>query len=223
MESISQDEEAKAVYLRAALRHVDRGYKHIYPDSLVGKSIGNVGPWNILAGSFEWNDNQLQCISSGDVILSNMGAYGGWYYRLMKFGSTSTSIIGFIASALEDINGSSQDGYSLSFSSTERVVLQRRDNGVPTSLAGIVTDPNYIVNGVTYETFISRITDSTFQVWIRGGIYTNWISIGTRLEATYIDSNFITGNLDTGDILSHLHYFPYGMGLTPNMIPWLAD
>jgi len=214
------EREQELVQLSNRPQYLTRRFRQ--PVSLAAVAANaQAGPWEILAGTFEWTDDgerrKLECVTAGDA-LATLGtkAYGAWYFRMKKALDGSTTIFGFICSSREDINGGTQDGYSLSFSSTERVVGQRRDNGAPTSLPGLVTDVNFIALGVEYEVFIRRrSTDSTIQVWVRGGIYVSWTSIGTRADSTYVDSDFITFNADPGDTIGDVMFFELGAALEP--------
>jgi hypothetical protein len=87
----------------------------------------------------------------------------------------------------------------------------------------IVTGAGYIAEDTWYEIFHSRNDNGLFSLWIRGGTYTSWESVGTGTDTAHTTSNHMIQDIDTNDEFSHLIRFPYGMNLTPNDIPEIAD
>jgi len=214
--------EADSIYLRSALRSVDRGYQHIYPETLkaagVGVTAGEVGPFtDIISGSHRWNsDNELECISSGAVVMSSGQAYGAWYFEIAQ----TLLFKLFLISSTSDYT--STDGYMLQLNGGD-IRLRRADAGVLTSIDYVL---GYLTLGVPYKLLLVRNPSSLFTLYIKGGTFTAWTKTPIEVtDPTYTNSDFIVSDLDyvgISDKLSHLQFLPYFYG-HPNDIPWLAD
>jgi hypothetical protein len=216
------DAETESLYLRAALRSLDRGYSHIYPDSLVNKTAGEVGPYSILSGTHSWGDNVLTCVSAGGVIMPSKQAYGAWYFKFNKFADGDTIIIAFIASEEQLPSGGMQDGYELRITNGEAVNAYRITNG-STVVTIFNTANSYISINTDYEIFLSRSGSGLLTGYIRGGAYTSWTTVGSGTDTQWNTATRFSCDIDASDKLWDLLFFPYGGGLTPNDVPWLAD
>jgi concanavalin A-like lectin/glucanase superfamily protein len=219
------DEEALSTYLRAALRVVDRGYEHIYPDSLVSLSVGNVGPWSISNGILKWDSNVLVAQTNASrAHMSSQQVYGFWYFKFKKVTTTARFRYMFIASLPEIRTASGQNCYELYIHQDNSIAITRWDNGgnVPFTTGSISTSIDTINVDETTELGISRDADGVFTLWMRqpSGI---WAELGSATDNTHKLSNYMVGEFNNSDEAESVLNFPYGMGLTPNKIPWLTD
>jgi hypothetical protein len=189
------------------------------PVSLAAVGVdGYIGPYRVLnGGSLWWVDDgerrkALFGSTNSNVSHPSSLAYGAWYWRMLK--ATGSTITAFIASDNDVVDGAAQDGYLVNFSSTERLLLRRVDNGAPTTLFSTPLDT--IIENVEYEVFVvRRPVDNQFQVWLRGGAFPTWTSQGTAIDTTYTDSKFFVQEHDAGGTTGSITLFPLGAGLLP--------
>jgi hypothetical protein len=177
------------------------------------------GPWEVLSGTHRWDDDgtrrRLLCVTAGGTVATQPYAHGAYYFRMLKALDASTTRVMFVANARETYGGATVDGYHLEISAGERLWLQRVLNGVATSNV-ILTAAGFVAVNTEYEMFIARRSrDNRFQLWIRGGAFTSWTSVGTGTDSTYTSSSFITTDIDAGDTVTDFIVFPLGAGLLP--------
>jgi hypothetical protein len=216
------DVEVETDHLRGALRVLDRGYSHVYADSLGAKTAGNVGPFSIISGTHKWEDNILSCSATSQAHTQNGDAFGAQHFKLYKGGDANTAEFAFIASDSSAILSTNQFGYSVLIASDESVILRRLDGSSATNL--ITTAASYAALNTWYEFLPVRSPTGVFKLWIRGGAYSTWTLVGTSAADTiYTKSNYSIVSLGSGDKFSSYMRFPNGGGLEPNDIPLLAD
>ena len=220
-------------YLTAALRVWEVGPRYKYPVTLASVTGGEVGPWSVLSGTWDWVDNgvdarQLAKALAADVsrvLKPSSQAYGAWYFRQNKISVGGDFYTILTATARDSRVGATQDGYLLRLRSDEGVWLVRMDNGAQNQIA-IVLAAGALALDTEYEWFIvRRVLDSLFTVYIRGGAWATWTSLGTQVDNTHTTSKFIgvDGSTAIEGTQGPMILFPRGGGLVPNDIPKLAD
>jgi hypothetical protein len=217
------DAEVKADYLRAALRSLDRGYSHIYPDSLGNKTAGEVGPFSIVDGTWSYTDSEIENSAIGTIAMSSGQVYGAWYLQFNK-PSFQRVIDMLIASVPEVYTNSSQNGYMLYIDNSGLLRIFTVTSGVvgATPITGVA---GTFVGLTDYQVFITRDSASLWSFYAKGGAYTNWTLLDTGTESTHTKCLYTTVscNLGAGGKRCKHLFFPYGGSLSPNDVPWLAD
>lgn len=220
---------ARTLYVEAARAGgVLDNAEHIPPVTLANKTAGALGPWDIGSGTWSMVDDGakrvLTNVSNGWAIrhcFSGCSAFGAWYWREIKGSGSSIPFVMPVASARDTWSGGNQDGYTMFLSSAESVVLYRVDAGALTSLFS--TGTAYVTPGVEYEYFLTRRYDGLFVLYIRGGMYTTWTTVGSGTDTTYTTSHFWVAAFRTSDALSSLSHYPMGGTLLPGDVPGLED
>lgn len=207
--------EEYVVYATRHLVDLSSRFEHSVTLSAVS-SPKNVGPWSLLSGSANWTDDgtdrYIQRATDCAFLQPSEFAYGAWYFKAIH--STGNNVIQFIASQRSAYNTAGQQGYNLLLNSTgETLTLNRQNGAVSTS---IDTSVGALTEGVTYEFFITRkLTDGTFDVYVRGGIYTTWNKLLNGTDNTYTSSKFFVGDLTANGTLINPIIYPYGDSLIP--------
>jgi len=200
-----------------------------YPVSLANVTAGKVGPWTRGSGTWQWQDDgtqrKLVTIASGYAWRNGFGdgsAFGAWYFKAKKIAGTyhQTMITASVNKAYTD---AAQNGYMLQFRPTDNNLILYRVTAGVAPVAPIVGGAGYIANDIEYEIFITRRYDGLFTLYIRGGVYTTWTTVGSGPDAIHTTSNFVVADIDAGDTLSELMYIPMGGTLLPTDVPGLED
>lgn len=209
------DAETKDLYLRTALRVLDRGFSHRYPEVPIA-STSLVGPWqDFISGSAYWDENNRLIATAGtEASFPCAYDYHAMYFEFLKNAGNSIALWYSVDRA--DLNG-----YQLLINSNERVQLRRQQAGVFATVDE--TGDSYVANDTRYGGFIARTTGDRWRVWLRGGAFATWTIVLDDTNSNIQGSELakITAGLD--DEISDLALFKYGGGLSPNDVPWLAD
>ncbi len=220
------DEQARAEYLQHATRMIELAPRRSHPVTLANKTSGRVGPWDIINGTWGYQDDgvkrQLVAVTTGSCVVPSSQAYGAWYWRSSK-DDLSTFYVHFIASARLSHGSVGLKTYAVSLASNEAVRLYRWTGAVPTAIFD--TGPNYITFATEYEWFLTRAYDGFFVLWVRGGIYTSWTFVDSGTDNVYTESNFfLCKAAKLGDMLADVRFYPLGDTLDPRTeVPGLED
>ena len=218
------DDECSSLYLRSALRCQRLAHDTEFPETLTTQTVGFIGPWEIVDGTWTWGtDTEITNVSLGTVYKRSKQAYGAWYYKFNK--PSGGRIIDMIIASLPDVyTATGQDGYMVYIESNGLLRIFTVTNGAAgaTPISGAA---GTFAGSTDYEIFIVRDTTGLFSFYARGGVYSSWTLIDTGTENTHTSSLNITTscNLAHSGTRSDYQLFPYGMGLTPDDILWLAD
>jgi hypothetical protein len=213
------DAEAQGLYFRSALRCERIAHRTEHPISGGNVTSGFIGPWEWVAGTFQWVDDgtkrALLGIASSTALHPSKQAYGGWYCRMEK-PNTGRTRFAFMLSSRALLDGASQNGYELEIDTDESIRLRTiRNGGIVANV--IITAAGYVDADTEYELYVARRTrDSLFSAYIRGGGFTTWTLIGTGIDtehtvSTHIAMSSVTSNSRLSDVI----FFPYGGGIDP--------
>lgn len=213
-DSILTPAQIRDIYIEGATKPRIFSPRYEHPVSLADESA-HAGPWQIGSGTFQWTDDGdrrwLDCISSGWAAAASAQAFGGWYFRGEK--ASSSYVLG-LHTRRAVYTSATNDGYILSLTSLNRLQFFEVTNGTPTVL--ISTATNYVSNSIEYEFFLARRPiDSQFSLYIRGGVYTSWTLVASVVDATNTTFDYFVADLDAGDMLADVIFFPFGGTIDP--------
>lgn len=200
-----------------------RGLTHDeeHPISLADISGGCVGPHRVESGAFRWKHGErgryLECITAGVVSSQSRQAYGAWYGEAEKAADVNVLAIVLIAEKRAGTGGG-QNGYVLYFAANESIIIERRDNG-GLGAQQVLTAAPYFEVGVRYRWFVTRDNAGKFTVYLQGGAYKSWQTLGTWTDNVHTVSYYFTIESDAGDISSDIVFFPRGAILEPADLP----
>lgn len=224
-DEILDADELRAAYLVNAVRPVELVDRFSRPETL-GASGVQAGPWEVGSGDFEWLDDGerkwLYADSSGWCVTSSKLAYGAWYFRMLRPIGVGSINICFIASARENVNGVNQNGYDVFFSSADDSLrIRRRTGGAGTDI--IDSGAGYLSEGVEYEVFVTRRPiDSSFSLYVKGGVYAVWTFVGSVVDSSHTVSSFVSSFLTEDCGISDFLFMPEGYTVDPREVelPW---
>lgn len=162
---------------------------------------------DITVSTMDARHTAIECVAAGNCILPNSYAeatptemaFGTWDFWAYKGADANTSRIMLIASDNDVVTGATQNGYWVSLRSDEEVRLQHIANGAP-ALNLIQSGVGYIANNTWYRFRLTRDYEGVFVLYIRGGAYTDWTTVGTSAaNLTETISNYTVLDLDAGD------------------------
>jgi len=224
LSEFASQETAKSIYLRSALRIIDRGYQHTYPEVPNAVSLGNVGPWSIESGSWQWDsENKLVCTALGLVSRRTKWLYGAQYFRFNKKHDHSQINVVLTADHPLPYNNAAQNCMLLQISASETIGLYRIAGGATANVIG-TSGAGYFGIDVDYDLMVVHIPNGTWSVYIRGGAFSTWTLVITGTDSMYGPGiwSSVANAAWVGCEFSKLHTFPFFYG-HPNDIPWLAD
>ena len=215
-------EKAQELYTQTALACRELSPRFQHPVSLATVTSGECGPYQVEAGSFQWNDNGTRKILTG-IGASDRGhafsdmSYGGWYFKGKKYYTGGSYIIHLLGNQASVYSDSGFNGYLFILAPTTlNATFYRINSGVVTSL-GSATDPA-VVNE-EFEVFITRSPVSKkFKIWMR--TTGTWVTVGEFTDSAplTIPSKYFSVDIDDGDTISDVRFFPMGGNLDPNDI-----
>ena len=177
-------------------------------------SIGNIpSEWQLQSGTFEMNDDTegkyLECTSSGEISIQNKKAYGTFEFDLLKVDASITKIH-FISDTKTSFPDT--DGYCFRFMSDEGVRLTRF-NGAG-GVSELFTTTPILNNDTWYSIKMIRTELGVFTTYIKGGSFgTEYVLIpgvatgsNPSTDNTYIISNFMVLDIDTGDRIKNIKF-----------------
>lgn len=224
--SLLTDAECRALYVDHALSDVRRlANRTDYPVSVANvTAVGKVGPWKWRLGTLNWSDDgtrrRLLGAATSEASAPSAQLYGAWYLRGKK--GTDAGVVHLPIAAVAEAAVASFNGYVLTLGADESVVLNRIAAGTPAAVVSSAAAA--IVVGTEYEFFVThRARDGLWTVWIRGGAYTTWTSLGTpAVNTAHSSSTFLIAQMDNGGYVADFTMIPNGHSLLPTEIPWLA-
>lgn len=221
--------QARSLYVEASRAGMVQDERFGYPVSLANVTAGKVGPWTRGSGTWQWQDDgtqrKLVTIGSGYAWRDGFGdgsAFGAWYWKSKKVGAGNSLQVGIISNTNGAIGSTAQSSYDVRIASDESIIVFRVSPG-PIYSGVIATIAGYVAIDTEYEFFITRRYDGLFTLYIRGGAFATWTTVGSGTDATHTTSNFVVADIDTGDTLSELMYIPMGGTLLPTDVPGLED
>jgi len=209
--------DARTLYLQYATKPVILSPRFEHPVTLWDVTSGYAGPWLRGSGTWQYTDDGERRIldnrTAGYCTHPSAQAFGGWYFRIKKAGGSNTVfvIVGTVPAAWSD---ASQNGYLFNIASDETIRVWRVTAGGLASVCASAV--GYLAADVEYEVFVSRsCEDATFSVYVRGGAYTSWALACSGTNSTHVSSQFVVAELDAGDTLSDVIFFPMGGTIDP--------
>jgi len=169
------------------------------------------GAWAVEAKQAR-TSKSLVCKAGGQqAYMPQPYAFGTWEFDLYK--PDSSIIRFFFATNGLDVAGA-DDGWRLSISSTEQIVLTKYVSTVSTSI--LSTAASYIDHSTWYTFRITRNTDGEFSIYIKGGAFTEWTLVdvsggsGTNpiTDTDVVTSTHLVADLDTDDEIANIYYKP---------------
>jgi len=217
--------DVATLYSVDALRAELLSERQQYPESLAAvAAAGHVGPWTWLSGSLTWTDSRdgrrLLGGATSQAWAPCDHAFGGWYFRGFKATDAGVLYMPIFTQKSASVTDSAQDGYVLTFGADESLTLQKITDGVLSNVF-IAATAGSLRYGVEYEFFVTRSRDtSLFTVWVRGGSYITWTSLGTpTADTTHTTASYRTVQVDAGGYVSDVTDYPEGDGLVATSLP----
>lgn len=131
------------------------------------------GAWKISEDSA--GKRWLECVTAGSASFQMPKAYGTWVFDLYKTASTVTDVL-FAAAAKGVAKASAaQTAYLLNLTPFGRVQFQKTVAGTVTDIAYTAAD--YIASPNTYRVCVTRAHNGSFNIYLKGGTFTNWTRI----------------------------------------------
>jgi hypothetical protein len=219
--SILADDASRALYVNKALADARRlANRTDYPVSVAAvTAAGKAGPWNWISGSLQWStataQRRLLAANTAQAwaVSPISQAYGAWYLYGLKGTDAGTVYLPIIMQRAAAVADALQNGYVLGITAAEAVTLYRITAG---GSAVVLTNPGPLVVGTEYEFFVThRSRDGLWTVWIRGGAYITWTSLGTGTDNTFTTGSHLVTRLDTGAYVANVMAWPEGYTLLP--------
>ena len=220
------DDQARVEYLQCGTRMIELAPRRAYPVTLANKTGGRVGPWDIVSGTWSYQDDgtrrQLVTVATGECIAPSSQAYGAWYWRASKDEFSFFRVCPIMSSRLS-LGVAGQNGYVVYLVNDESVRLYEYTGAG--AVAVFATGAGYIVPSTEYEWFLTRAYDGYFVLWVRGGAYTSWTIVGTGTSNTHTISNFfLYRTTRPSDTIADVRFYPLGDTLDPRTeVPGLED
>jgi hypothetical protein len=212
--------DARLLYLQYAVKPTILSPRYEYPISLLSVAAGGkIGPWDWIAGSFQWIDDGVRRAIEGTgnstAVYPSTQVYGGWHARMEKPDAGRVHFA-FLLSSRALLNDASQNGYELEIDANESVRLRNiRNGGIVANI--VLTGAGYVAVDTEYQFYVSRrVEDALFSVYIRGGIYVAWTLVGTGIDAEHTVSNYTAmSSVISTSRMSDVIYFPLGGTIDP--------
>jgi hypothetical protein len=222
---------------RACQFKTDWGVKQSVGNEVANARVGhNSSPFEIISGTCQMtmdtpdsvDTKVIENIAAGACTLNNklfaatpteaaFGTYDFWAYKGADGNNWQFMPI---ASDNDRRAGATQNGYMVAFNSLETILLQRITNGAP-AVTLITTAAAYVANNTWYRLRLTRRYDGVFVLYILGGAYTTWTTVGTSgADLTYTVSNYSVLDIDAGDKFAYAdqrggHCFAKYLGVLP--------
>lgn len=202
---------ARAIQLRT-----DYGVQVSSGDQTAGRlgGIDEMSPYTILSGTWNLTTDVIDGltaktknnIAAGVLTMPTRlfeatptgAAFGTWKFSGYKGADGNNWQFMPIASDMAAVGGATQDGYNITITGGESLRLQRIDNGAVGATL-INSGVAYVANNTWYDFVLTRRYDGYFELYIKGGTFTEWILVGTGTDINHTISNYIVWDLDAGD------------------------
>jgi len=163
--------------------------------------LENTG-FEITSGTWQVDDStsagkQITCVGAGIISIPSQQAFGTWEFELSK-DAASNPLIGFVMDSVQA--GNAALGYQMTITASEAIFLRRITGGGSTTVfstaAGVIATDEFV------RVVITRDASGTFEIFV------NETSIDTGGDTAYVDSSFLVLELDTGDAIRSIRFYP---------------
>ncbi len=170
------------------------------------------GSWNVEPG----DGKAAMCVTAGAIAIPSKQAYGTWEFDVYKDADANTLDVQFMSTEAQPITSSTNSGYSMRLSSTERFSLYEFSGGASSSdlmytATGAVTLQNL------YRIRITRTPAGWFTVYVKdvtgngawqeldvtGGSGTN-----PKQNTNQTSSSYLVIDADAGDAVKNFVFYP---------------
>jgi len=161
-------------------------------------------PYQIESGTWALKEDAttgeryIECVVGGTISRRNVEAYGTWEITQQRAIKNSTLLYSLVA-IKNTWNMPGNNGWYLRHRlNTENLALVRVTNGVPVTFVGQVDG---IAFNAKYEFTVTRTSAGVWNVYIKGGVYTNWTTIISGTDNVHSSSAFSGISCAAGDRL----------------------
>jgi hypothetical protein len=162
--------------------------------------LENTG-FEITSGTWQVDDSsagkQITCVGTGIISTPSQQAFGTWEFELSK-DAASNPLIGFIMDSVQA--GNAALGYQMTVTVDEAIFLRRITGGGSTTIFSTATGA--IATDEFVRVVITRDASGTFEIFV------NETSIDTGGDTAYVDSSFLVLQLDNGDAIRNIKFWP---------------
>lgn len=152
------------------------------PMTLAAVAGGKINATDVEVSSGTWKISEdsagkrwLECVTAGNASFQMPKAYGTWVFDLYKTAGATTDVLFAAATKGVAKAGAAQTAYLLDLTSGNRVQFQKTVAGTVTDIAYTAAD--YIASPNTYRVCVTRAQNGSFNIYLKGGTFTNWTRI----------------------------------------------
>jgi len=162
--------------------------------------LENTG-FEITSGTWQVDDSsagkQITCVGTGIISTPSQQAFGTWEFELSK-DAASNPLIGFVMDSVQA--GNAALGYQMTVTVDEAIFLRRITGGGSTTIFSTAT--GVLATDEFVRVVITRDASGTFEIFV------NETSIDTGGDTAYVDSSFLVLQLDSGDAIRNIKFWP---------------
>lgn len=150
--------------------------------------IGELASQDSVLKDLKRGTKYLECTSVGDIHHSSTQAVGTWLIGLYKKGAGTSCHFQLVENVHKDWQDSSFNGYILSITSTEKIILGKITGGSYSEIMGSAAA--YVENEKNYEIKVTRTTAGVFTIYARGGsLGANWVQVPASTGSNPVTDN----------------------------------
>jgi len=187
-----------AIYLEGAKARLEEQHRFTFPETPASRTPGDpCGAYRVGSGTFDFVDDGSArgyvCSVAGHVVKENHEAFGSWYTKITPADGKNTYIAPVVA--VSGAFGTFTGNYLVATSGgVADLVL------MSTTPATIIDPGITLVEGTEYQVFLTRTTAQGWELWIKGGAWTDWTSLGTGTNTTFMTSAFAELDMDSSAV-----------------------